>query len=257
MRALWPVLNFLQFSGVAVWTIIWTTISMLLSLVTFNGDIALIFARKIYAPPLLWLLGAKFRPEPLPDLDWKKPHIFLSNHESAVDILCAFTGIPVNLRFIAKHSLKYVPFLGWYMTFTRMVFVNRSSRADAVRSLTLAGARIREGANIIAFPEGTRSPTGHILPFKKGPFMVAIEAQVPIVPVAISGSGRVVPASSFTARPAEVRMKLGAPISTQGKTAADRDALMEEVRAAIVALHQEIGGAGALEEGAAPIAKRA
>lgn len=253
MRFLWPIINTVQLLLVLAWTVVWTSIAMLLSLITFNGDIALWMARRIYSPGILAICLARFRPEPLPDIDWSKPHIFAMNHESALDIACAFTALPVNLRFIAKHSLKYIPFLGWYMSLTKMVFVNRSSRADAVRSLAAAGARIREGANIIAFPEGTRSATRQVLPFKKGPFMVALEAQVPIVPIAV-GTGGVLPAGRFTARPGTVRMKVGQPIPTAGRGAEDREALMNEVREAIIKLHEEIGGRGAIEKTGAPVA---
>src|SRR5206468_1178744 len=84
---------------------------------------------------------------------------------------------PSNLRFVAKRILKYVPFLGWYMWLTGMIFVNRSNKTQAVRSLRSAGDRIRAGASMIAFPEGTRSRDGAILPFKKGPFMLALKSR--------------------------------------------------------------------------------
>src|SRR3712207_8399744 len=80
--------------------------------------------------------------------------------------------IPVNIRFIAKHVLKRIPFLGWYMAGTGMIFLNRSNRRESMRSLKLAGERIRAGSNILAFPEGTRSKDGRILPFKKGSFVL-------------------------------------------------------------------------------------
>lgn len=247
MRFLWPVINALQLLLIIAWTILWTSLAMILTLVTFNGDIALVMARRIYAPGVIAIVLARFKPDPLPDIDWSRPHIFVMNHESELDIVCAFSALPANLRFIAKHSLRYVPFLGWYMSLTKMIFVDRSNRRNAMKSLAQAGARIREGANIIAFPEGTRSRTRQILPFKKGPFMLALEAQVPIIPIA-ADTGGVLKPGRFKARPGVVRMKIGQPIETAGRTQQQRDALMEEVRAAIIQLHKDIGSKGGIEE---------
>jgi 1-acyl-sn-glycerol-3-phosphate acyltransferase len=133
-----------------------------------------------------------------------------------VDIPAAFYAIPVNLRFVAKEQLKWVPFIGLFIWVTGMIFVDRSRRAKAVASLEKAAARIRAGANIIAYPEGTRSSDGRILPFKKGPSH-------------------------------DVRMKVGKPIPTAGLTADDRDRLIRDVRSALIGLHREIGGAGGVD----------
>jgi 1-acyl-sn-glycerol-3-phosphate acyltransferase len=175
-------------------------------------------------------------------LDWSKPHIFVMNHQSMLDIACAFTALPTNLRFVAKSSLKYVPFLGWYMWMTQMIFVDRSNKKRAFKSLVEAGRRIREGASILVYPEGTRSKDGGILPFKTGSFALALEAQVPLVPVAIDGSLRVAPPGSAAFRPGRVRMKVGLPISTENRPRQAREALSREVREALIELHREIGG---------------
>jgi 1-acyl-sn-glycerol-3-phosphate acyltransferase len=192
--------------------------------------------------------------EPLPDdVQWSQPHIFIMNHQSMVDIPCVFTALPANIRFVAKHTLKYFPFLGWYMWATGMIFINRSNRREAVASLALAGERIRAGANILAFPEGTRSRDGRVLPFKKGPFALAVEAQVSIIPVAIHGTHKVLPRGGLKYRPNEVRLKVGKPIPTAGLKAAQRDALIHEVRQALARLHADIGGPGAVAEDIAAV----
>jgi 1-acyl-sn-glycerol-3-phosphate acyltransferase len=242
MMLLYPLLTVLQLVFLMAWGVFWITLAGLMTLVTRNGDVALMLARRCWAPMHWRITGSRMEVEPLPDIDWRRPHIFLMNHQSAMDIPCAFAALPVNLRFVAKHVLRYVPFLGQYMAMTGMVFINRSRHAEAVKSLALAGQRIRDGANILAFPEGTRSKDGTLLPFKKGPFVLALEAQVPIVPVAIEGSGRVLPPGRFWAHPHLIRVKVGHPIPTQGRTVADRDALMREVRDAMVRLHRDIGG---------------
>jgi 1-acyl-sn-glycerol-3-phosphate acyltransferase len=241
-------LNLLQLAFLALWSIFWISLSGVAGLVTRNPNVPLAMARRRWASMHWRITGSRLHVEPLPDVDWSRPHIFVMNHQSMMDIPCAFAVIPANIRFVAKHTLKYVPFLGWYMALTGMIFINRSDRREAMRGLALAGERIRAGANILAFPEGTRSKDGRILPFKKGPFLLALEAKVPIIPVAIDGTGRVLPSGGFRLHRSEIRMKLGAPIETAHRTRAERDALLMEVRDALIQLQRDIGGAGGVPE---------
>jgi 1-acyl-sn-glycerol-3-phosphate acyltransferase len=246
---LWRLVNFGQMLFCLIWTAFWISAAFLMTIVTFNRSIALVMARRIWAPALIKVSGADFHVEPLPDVDWKQPHIFVMNHQSMLDIACAFAALPVNIRFVAKEQLKWIPFLGWYIWMTGMVFVDRSKRNKAVASLEKAGQRIRGGATILAYPEGTRSPDGRIMPFKKGPFVLALSAGVPIVPVAIDGSGKVSPKHGvWNLRPAKVRMKVGLPIETKGRSPSDREALLHDVRAAVIELHKEIGGEGGVQQ---------
>jgi 1-acyl-sn-glycerol-3-phosphate acyltransferase len=173
-----------------------------------------------------------------------KPYIIVSNHQSMFDIVCAFVHIPVNVRFIAKKILKYIPFLGWYMSVTGMIFIDRRNREQALASLEAACERIRSGIPILVYPEGTRSKDGAILPFKKGPFMFALQAGVPIVPVAINGSINILLPGSPFVRPERVDIVMGQPIPTDGLVLEDRDMLMRTVRDAIIDLHVSIGGKG-------------
>src|SRR4051812_2438673 len=156
MKIVWAFINFLQALFVAVWCVFWMSLALVALIVTFNQEVPLWMARRCWAPALIFATGATFRPEPFPDFDWKQPHIYAMNHQSMMDICCAFAAIPANLRFVAKHTLAYVPFLGWYMAATGMIFINRSNRAEALKSLKRAGERIRAGKNIIVYPEGTR-----------------------------------------------------------------------------------------------------
>jgi 1-acyl-sn-glycerol-3-phosphate acyltransferase len=234
--------TFLLAAFLVVWSVVWITLALLVALLTLNRSAPLAMARRIWAPALIKMTGARYRVEQPPGLDLSTPHVFVMNHQSMLDIACAFASIPVNLRFVAKDVLKFVPFVGWYMWMTGMIFVDRSKGARALRSLTRAAAQIRAGASILIFPEGTRSRDGEILPFKRGPFALALQAGVPVVPVAIEGSGRVLPAGRFRIRPGEVRLAIGRPIATAGRPRNGRDQLMQEVRDALLALHHQIGG---------------
>jgi 1-acyl-sn-glycerol-3-phosphate acyltransferase len=253
LEALYPLLNVGHALFLAFWSAFCITCAFVAGLLTFRRELPLAMARRMWAPPLIAATGSRLEVDPLPAVDWSRPHIFVMNHQSSMDIPCAFMGLPANLRFVAKHSLKQVPFIGWYMWFTGMIFVNRKNRTEAVRSLQLAGERIRAGANILAYPEGTRSPDGSILPFKKGPFVLALEARVPIIPVAIHGSGAVLPRGGFRIRPGVIRMKVGEPIETAGLASEDRDQLLRRTRDAIIRLHREIGGPGGDDDAIADV----
>jgi len=244
MKLLWLPINFVQALFTMFWSAFWISLAIVMRVVTMGTRVPLAMARRCWGPGLLWGARAKLQVEPLPNFDWTKPHIYVMNHQSMIDIAVGFVVIPANVRFVAKRVLLYVPFIGWYLWAMGMILVDRSNRERALKSLALAGERIRAGANIVAYPEGTRTRDGRILPFKKGPFMVALEAQVPIVPVAIEGAYRVLPRDGFSVRPGTIRVNFGAPIPTAGLGLADRDALVKRVRDSLIDLHLAIGGAG-------------
>lgn len=232
----------LRVLALILWTAGWITLSIVASLLTWNRRLPLVMARRNWGPGILRIAGVRLEVAQLPDLDWTRPYVFTMNHQSMLDIPCAFVALPVDLRFLAKHSLAYVPFLGWFMAFTRMIFVNRGNRAHAMESLRRAGQRIREGACLLTYPEGTRSADGELRPFKRGAFVVALEAQVPVVPVAISGSSRVLPSGSLRISPGPVHLRIGTPIPTFGRSPDDRDLLAAEAHDAVAAMLETMPG---------------
>jgi 1-acyl-sn-glycerol-3-phosphate acyltransferase len=240
--SLYPVLNVAQAMFLAFWTSLWIVVALFVAIVAGQAP-ALAMARRIWAPAMRWAAGADVRVEAPPTIDWSRPHVVVMNHQSMLDIVVAFIVVPVNLRFVAKNVLKYVPFLGWYMWATGMIFVETGSRRR-VGSLLSAAARLEGGASVLIYPEGTRSADGRIGPFKKGAFALAINAHIPIVPIAIEGSGACLPRDGFRARPGVVRVKIGRPIPTEGPVRQDVAALGDEVRDALIALHVSIGGRG-------------
>jgi len=166
-----------------------------------------------------------------------QPLIVVANHLSWYDVFVLAGFFPGKSRFVAKDELRRIPLFGAAWETCGHVRVNRGDRAEAVRSLTEAGDRIRrERLNVIVFPEGTRSPDGTLLPFKKGAFVLALQTGVPILPVGISGSREVMAKGSFRIRPGEIFVRVGEPISVEGLTVADRDALITRARAEVEAL---------------------
>jgi len=243
-RALWTLFNAGQAAFTVGWSTFWISAALGVTLAARDAHPALVMARRIWAPGLLWGAGVDLQVEGDGGIDWGRPHLFVCNHQSMIDIPTAFMALRCDVRFIAKRELSYLPFLGWYMRATGMIFVDRGQSEQARQSIRLAGERVRAGASVLAFPEGTRTPDGRVHEFKKGAFVVAIEAGVPIVPVAIEGAQRALPRGGFRVRPGVIRVRLGDPIATAGLGYDDRDALIERVRLALIDQHRAIGGLG-------------
>ena len=206
-----------------------------------RGNLAMWLARFAWSRSILKLAGARLvvaRLPPLPD----GPLIFASNHESALDILALLARLPRTVRFIAKQELFRIPVFGWYLGMGGHIAVDRGNHVRAVESLRNAGAAVRGGISLIVFPEGTRSTDLRVHPFKKGPFVVAMEAGVPVVPVAISGAGRITPKRAIAVYSGEIRIALGDPVDPRAFS--DRTALLAEVRRRVIEQHRSIGGAG-------------
>ncbi|MGC3998423.1 MAG: lysophospholipid acyltransferase family protein [Anaeromyxobacter sp.] len=216
-------------------------ISLPVMVLTRSGDLPIWLARFAWSPSAMWLSRSPVRLRPLPPLP-DGPVIFASNHESALDIWILLAHLPRPIRFVAKAELFRIPIFGWYMRLGGHVPVERANRTQAVASLRHAGELVRAGTSLIVFPEGTRSLDRRILPFKKGPFVLAMEAGVPIVPVAISGSGAVTPSKVVAIWPGPIDVAVGAPIDPRDHPG--RNELLLEVRRRIIALHRELGGLG-------------
>lgn len=204
-------------------------------------------ARTIWGPSIFNIAGSKLEVSGLEHVDFSNPHIFVMNHESYMDIPAAFMALPCNIGFIAKKELESVPMFGRTMRESGMIFVDRSNPEKAIASLKAGGALIRSGVNIFAFPEGTRTKSGMIRPFKKGVFMLALEAGVPIVPMGIHGAREVLPHGSFDPDPGLIKVRIGKPINVSSYDKENKDELIKRVRDSVIALNIESGGPGAEE----------
>jgi len=163
------------------------------------------------------------------------PCVFVSNHLSIVDIWAIAPVLPSPTRFVAKQSLFRIPLFGWALYVGGFIPIDRERRDRAIGSMGRATDHIRAGGSILLFAEGTRSRTGRLLPFKKGAFRLALETGVPVVPIAVSGSGRVVRPGTIVARPGPVRVAIAPRVLPVEGGEAGLDSLMADVRAAIVA----------------------
>jgi 1-acyl-sn-glycerol-3-phosphate acyltransferase len=162
--------------------------------------------------------------------------VYCSNHQSNVDPPVLFQALHRRLHVLYKAELRKIPILGFAMEIGGFVAVERDKREASFVSIDQAAASIRSGNSFLIFPEGTRSRTDELLPFKKGGFVMAIKAQAPIVPVAISGGRASMRRGSAIIHPVMVDVKIGDPIETAAMTIDDRDTLIASVRERIQAM---------------------
>jgi len=178
---------------------------------------------------MLWAVGVKVRVHGVENLKPGEPHIFASNHVSWFDVPALAKILP-RYKFVAKAELFKVPIFGNGMRAVGMIEIQRENRKAAFGAYDLAAERIRSGNSVVVFPEGTRGRAYPLRPFKKGPFVLAIAAGVPIVPIIVHGTIEIMPKGSLWAHPGTIDIHLLEPVSTTGVDYDHREALMQTVR---------------------------
>jgi 1-acyl-sn-glycerol-3-phosphate acyltransferase len=184
----------------------------------------------------LGLSGIRYRVSGRQNVPRGTAVVFCSNHQSNVDPPVLYRALDRRLHILFKAELRSVPILGIVMETGGFIPVTRGKRDEAMGAIDLAAASIRSGNSFLIFPEGTRSRNEDLLPFKKGGFIMAIKAQAPIVPVAVSGGRDAMRKGSAIIRPVMVDVKIGEPVLTAGYTLDDRDLLIAIVRERIEAM---------------------
>lgn len=231
---------------VLVWTIISGFTGMFLSVVVRAPQLTLSFVPgKMWAPVILWLLGVKVKVSGLEYVDDDQPSIFVANHSSFLDIPACVMSIPVKLNFIAKKELRKMPVVGWYISATRQIFIDRGDKQKAKRSMELAAQRIREGKHVLSYAEGTRSKDGEVKIFRRGAFNIAKEGDIPIIPVAVTGAFECLPPGGFKVDRGTIYVDIGAPFRPSDLPNASIEELAEHARQSVIAMRLKRKPAGA------------
>ena len=190
---------------------------------------------------MMWAAGVKVRVHGLENLRSGEPYIFTSNHVSWFDIPALAKILP-RYKFVAKAELFKVPIFGHGMRAVGMVEIQRENRKAAFGAYDVAAEKIRSGNSVVVFPEGTRGRAYPLRPFKKGPFVLAIAAGVPIVPVIVHGTIEIMPKGSLWVHPGTIDVHLLEPVSTTGVDYDHREALMQTVRTRMADAMRDIYG---------------
>lgn len=206
-KVLWFPINVLQLLLVLVWTIFCGLFGMLFALATNPTYSHRIMGYYIFSPVILAISMVRVKVKGLENV-LNEPAIYAANHASQLDIPIICTSINRPMFFIGKVELKKIPILSQYMKIVGMIFVDRKNRERSMASMRTAIQDIQGGKSIAAFPEGTRTKTGELLPFKKGVFTISKEGRIPIVPIAVIGSAKVLASGSFFLRPATVEIRI-------------------------------------------------
>ena len=205
-------------------------ILVIISLIFDRSGKAIHSIGRLWGRILLFLSGVTVEVKGLENILAGKPQIFASNHQGAFDILALQAFIPIQFRWVAKRSLFKIPIIGWSMSLAGYVSMDRERAGSAYKSIETAAEKVRNGICVLIFPEGTRSATGELLPFKRGGFLLAIKSGAPVVPLSIRGSTGIMRKGSLLIRPGLIKIAIGRPIHAAG---ADEKALMAGVRQAI------------------------
>ncbi len=193
--------------------IIGATITVFLSLFVKNKTSLFHKASQIWFKYfILPLSGIEVKFSGLSNIPKDKPVLYVSNHQSLVDIPILLAGLPGNFRFIAKKELFSIPFLGWYIGASGHIKIDREASISAHKTLKHAVSVIESGESIVIFPEGTRGKEGKLGPFKRGSLLLAEEGGVPILPIAISQSYKIIPKGRLIINPGKVSVRIGKPI---------------------------------------------
>ncbi len=182
---------------------------------------------------MLKVAGVEVRTSGFERVPQDRPVVYVSNHQSWFDIWSLASIVPGQTRFVAKKELARIPVLGRAMQSAGHIYIDRQNRQAAFSAYEDAAAYIKKGMSAVLFPEGTRSRTGELLPFKKGPFVLALAAQVPVIPVYCAGTFTLLPKGSIRIDPHPVAIMFGEQISTEGLDYEDRTELMAVTRRAI------------------------
>jgi 1-acyl-sn-glycerol-3-phosphate acyltransferase len=224
---------------IGLYTIIMCLWGVILSFFDRDGSLVHRWCAVPWAKTILFICGVKLDVSGIEDIKKDIPRIYMSNHQSNFDIYALLAGLPVDFKFILKKELMRIPILGTAMKRAGYISIDREDSRKAILSVNIAADRIRNGASVLIFPEGTRSEDGIVGEFKKGGFHLALKSGCDIVPVAIVKSRYIVPKGSLKINKGTIYVKIGKAIPVTDCSKRDMNLIMERVRDAVVGMMNE------------------
>jgi 1-acyl-sn-glycerol-3-phosphate acyltransferase len=191
---------------------------------------------RFWARTALAICHVRVRAKGLENLNPGQSYVYVSNHASMFDIPAIISSVPDQIRIVYKKELEVIPFFGWGLKWGHYIGIDRGRGSKAMESIAEAIAKIRNGQSLLLYAEGTRTLDGKLQPFKRGAFNIAVRAGVPVVPLTVNGSFRILPKHSIVINPGEVEIVLATPILITDLSGREAELqLMEQVHAAIAA----------------------
>jgi len=225
------ILTVLKMAAMVLVTLLTSLLAIVVIPLDRSGRVYHSMARR-WAKASLWIFGVHVTVQGLENIDRSRHYIYVSNHASLFDIPALFASVPDDIRIILKKELTRVPIWGWALRFGPYITIDRFNAKDAMESIDHAAEAIRNGASVLIFAEGTRSRDGKLQPFKRGAFALAARSGVPIIPVTINNSFKIMPKGSLKIQPADILLVIDKPIESAGvEGKGDELRLMEQVHA--------------------------
>lgn len=193
------------------------------------------FFMRSWAKSILAVAGVRLRVEGLEHLRSDRATIYMPNHTSIMDIPILIAALPIDLRFLFKKSLLFIPIIGQAIYFMGMIPIDRARGSRAMVSLEKAGKRVKNGLHLLIFPEGTRSHSGDLQSFKMGGFLLATRESIDILPISVNNTRQLCGRSSFTAKKGVIQMTIHPRIETADYSPGDRKRLAGLIRQKIMA----------------------
>lgn len=218
-------------------TVVYGAASMACSPFDSGGGIQHRIARA-WAQQLLRLAGVRVEVEGTENLVYSRPSVMVCNHLSYMDVPVLFATLPLQFRILARQGLFRIPFLGGHLRRSQHLAVDQSNPRASMRSLQQAAAAVAAGLPLFIFPEAGRSFSGELQEFVPGAFYIAIQAQVPVVPMVLIGTFEVLPPATAHLRPGKVELVICPPIPTSGLTRAQAAGLATGVRDRVLEIYQ-------------------
>jgi 1-acyl-sn-glycerol-3-phosphate acyltransferase len=235
--------NLIQIPVLTVITAICGSLSLLVSFADKEGRVQYRIA-KVWARVLVWGSGCSLTVRGMENLQSQPVAVYASNHTSYMDTPVIFAALPFQFRILAKKELWPIAFIGWYLDRSGQIPIDTANPHATMSSLAVGVKALRAGMPLFVFPEGGRTSTGELRPFLSGAAYLAIRAQVPLVPIALTGVFDLLPIHTRHLYPGALTLSAGAPIETKGMTPRHTDELNAKLRTAIEGLLDQAEHAG-------------